>query len=340
MLTTFKEIQRRVQQRIQNDDTNTSDTYNDLIPKLKVWINERYERIYKSKPWNDLIATTTLTIVASQKPYALNRDIGEIIAVFDKTNGLPIQGISVAEHIRNRASSLDQTDNIQTGDPTTYYPIGIYTVKAQTGASAEKVDIVSSTSDDSSPLVVHIKGLSSSVEIEEDLGVNGTTTATSVNTYDANQKLEISLGTSDGTTPAPVGTITVDGNTSGNVLTKISKYELVTEYQWIEVSPKPKSSGTQPTWDIWYRKRFQPLVDDNDIPLLDCVNPVVYGAYADALREDGKENEAALAEQQFVAFVEELWASTQNPNAIEQFTPFNRDAALIDDFGRVILFRR
>jgi len=338
MITTFKEIQRRVQQRIMNDDTSTSDTFNDILPKIKVWINERYDRLIKSKPWPERVKKTDLTIVASTVGYGLNRDIdiAGIIAVFDVTNGLPIKRIRVGEHIRSHASALDQTDNVQTGDPTRFYPVGKYTVKAAIGTTAEKANCASLSASDVSPLVVHIKGLVSSVEMEEDVVLTGATAVDSTNTWDASQKLEVSIGTNDGTIPQLNGTVTVKGTTSGTVFTKISEFELVTEFDWIEVSPTPNSSGTMPTWNIWHRRKYQPLVNNNDIPMFDCTEALVQGAYSDALREDGQENESNYADQKYAGLVEELWANSQNPDEIEQFIPQKRDAMLIDDFGRSV----
>jgi len=334
MLTTFKEIQRRVQQRIQNDTTSTSDTINDLIPKLKVWINERYDRVLRAKPWECLKKSYSLQIVASQKSYALNRDIGIITSVFDKTNGRVIKRISLEEHIRNNASALDVADNVQTGDPTQYYHTGLNLVKNAIGSSAEKVSVVSTSASDVSPLVVHIKGLVSSIEVEEDVILTGTSSVDSSNTYDASQKLEVSLGTNDGTTPEAAGVITVSGKTSGTVFTKISEWEIATEYQWIDVVTTPKSSGTQPVWDIHYLRKHIPLKNNNDIPILDCSNELVTGAYADALREDGQEGEANTQEQLFAGYVEELWASQHNPYDIEQFIPYDRNAYITNDYGR------
>ena len=338
-LTTFKEMQRRVQQRILNDSTATSDTINDFIPKCKVWINERYERIVRSKPWEYLNKETELQIVASQEDYAMPRsyDAAGFVSAFDATNGIRITYTSAAENNRFSAVSHDVTDSTLTGNPLRFYNIGQHTTKTQTGSAAEKVGVTSTSSSDVSPLVVHIKGLSSSVEIEEDVILTGVTEAQTTNTYDADQKLEISLGTNDGTTPVPVGTITADGVTSSNVLTKISKFTLATTYQWIRVSPTPKSTGTQPLWKFWHRRKFEPLTDDNDIPIFDCVNAIIVGTYADALREDGQETVADTSEMRFVALVEELWDNTHNPDQIQQFIPQQSTGLYVDEYNRTII---
>lgn len=334
-LITYREMQRRVGRRIQNLDTSTTND-NDILPKIKDWLNERYTRVINAKPWSDLTRTTTLQIVLSQKEYSLPRNIGQIIKVFDKTNGRPINQIDIHRHIRNRAASLDQADNIQTGDPTSFYEVGKYTCGAETGSTAEKVSVVSSSSSDSSPKVLHIKGLVSAVEIEEDIVLTGTSSVDSSNTWDASQKLQVSIGTNDGTEPSLVGVVTVTGKTSSNAISKISPFEIATEYRWIEVSPTPDSDATQPVWDIWYRREIDPLKDDNDIPFIDCCDALVYGAYADALREDGQESKAETADNRWVALIEELWASRQNPDFVQGFQPRDVDNVLMDGYGRFI----
>lgn len=335
MLTTFKEMKRRVQQRLLNDCTSTADSINDLLPKLGVWINERYERIWEAKPWQQKIKNSTLTIVASQKQYVLPRDFGQMMTVFDQTNGKPIKEGSIQEHIRFRAGALDQASNIQTGDPVRFYPIGTYTVKAEL-SQAEKISIVSSDAADVSPLVVRIVGEVSSTEVAENKVITGTTSVDSGNTYDSGQKLHISIGTNDGSTPSITGVITVTGATSGDTLAVISSFDLATPYQWIEVSPTPKASGTQPTWSLWYRKRFRELVDDNDMPQLDCCQAIIIGAYSDGLREDGQEAQADSADVKFTGLVEELWASQNSGDKIEQFIPMSGEMVTIDEFGRQI----
>ena len=72
MFLTFREMQRRVGRRISNLDTSTTNA-NDLLPKIKDWINERYERIVRSFPWTEIEKKYTLQIVASQRSYALPR---------------------------------------------------------------------------------------------------------------------------------------------------------------------------------------------------------------------------------------------------------------------------
>ena len=334
MLITFKEMQRRVGRRLQNTATSTTNA-NDILPKIKDFCNERYHRILRSHPWEECLGDTTMTIVASTRAYALDRDIDKIWSVFDQTNGQSIKIIGSQDYVRYHAIDFDQTGNVVVGDPSRFYPVGKYTVKAAIASVAEKIKVVSSSASDVTPLCVRVKGLVSGVEASENLTLTGTSAVTSSNTYDASQKISAVIGTTDGTEPAPAGEITVSGNTSTTVFSKINRAEQSTLYQWIEVSPLPKASGTQPTWRLFYTRRIQPLYNDNDIPLIDCCNEIIQGAFVDCLKEDGQDNLAAMEEQNWVGMVNELIATQDIPGRIEQFMPQDTELVQSLDYNRV-----
>lgn len=333
MVITFRDILRRAGARISNVVTSTSSA-NDIYPKLKDWVNERYERIYDNFPWRASLEDTTLQIVASQRAYALSRDIDKIWAVYDQTNGKPVGESELKTHFRFRAIDLDQTGNVQTSDPGVYYPVGDFTVKAEIGSTAEKIDVVSTSTADVTPNVVHITGLVSEVELSEDIVLTGTTGVSSSNTYDATQKLRISVGTNDESRKTVVGAITVDGNTSGTVFAKISPKEVAPIYKWVEVSPLPTTNATQPVWLFWYSKRLQMLVDDNDIPIIDVGLALIEGCVAQALKEDGQDEQANIAEAGFGGLVEEKKLADTGPNLIEQFVGQDSQRTNTLDYGR------
>jgi hypothetical protein len=335
MLITFKEMQRRVGRRLQNTATSTTNA-NDILPKIKDFCNERYHRILRSHPFEEGLGDTTLTIVASTRAYALDRNIDKIWTVFDQTNGQVIKITGSQDYVRHYAIDFDQTGNVVTGDPTRFYPVGKYTVKAiLPAAAAEKVSVVSTSASDITPLCVRVRGLVSGVDMAEDITLTGATAADSANTYDANQKLTIVVGTIDGTAPAAVGKITVSGKTSSTVFSQIFSNEQATPYQWIEVSPLPKASGTQPTWKLFYGRRITPLVNNNDIPIIDCCNEIVQGAFVDCLKEDGQDNLAAMEEQNWVGMVNELISTQDIPGRIEQFMPQDTELIQSLDYSRV-----
>jgi hypothetical protein len=333
MIIPFVEILRRAGAKLSNTSTSTSNA-NDLYPKLKDWCNERYERTIDTFPWSGALNNKTLQIVASQSEYVLDRDVGKIWVAFDQTNGRAIKESQIQSHYRFTAPSTDQSGNLYTGDPDSFYQVGMFSVKASIGTTAEKVSVVSSAVADLSPNVVHVTGLVNGVELSEDIVLTGTTAVQSSYTYDASQKLRINTGTNNGVRKTIVGIITVSGVTSSTVFSQISPAEFAPQYRWIRVSPTPKATGTQPTWLIWHTKRIQPLVNDNDVPIIDICNCLVQGVYAEGLREDGQINEANLADQLFASYVSEKQLADTGPNIIEQFIPESGDLYYSGDFGR------
>ena len=327
MLLTFREIQRQVQAKIQNTGTSTANA-NDLLPKIKDWINDRYARVYRSFFFQEIIDNYDLTLTASTTEYAFDRDVepGNIVGIFDKTHAAPIDEDTIKNHIRSEAPNLDKVGNVIVDTPRKYRLTGVHTVLAAIAATPETIDIVSTdNSVDISPNVVHLEGLVNGVRIGEDVVLTGTTTAVSANTYDASQKLTVSVGTNDTTRKTIAGKVTVSGTTSLTTFAELSPDEFAHKYQWFKVSPTPKATGTQPTWEIWYRRAFRRLNTDADIPMFDCTIELIQGAFADALREDGLEQEASAAEKTFVNMVAELQSTRKSSNIVDQFRPFHED---------------
>ena len=170
-------MQRQVQAKIQNTGTGT-DNANDLLPKIKDWINSRYLRIYRSFPWRESIDNLDLTLTASTAEYALDRDIGQIVSIFDTTNAKAIEPDTIENHTREFADELDKSGNIIRDNPARYRIVGRYTCKAEM-SQAETIDVVSTdNSSDISPNCVHIEGLIGDVEDDEDIVLTGTSAAT------------------------------------------------------------------------------------------------------------------------------------------------------------------
>jgi len=320
MLLPFIELQRQVQAKIQNTGTDTTND-NDLTPKVRDWINTIYARVYRSFPWRESIDDYDLTLTASQVEYVFDRDVGKVITIFDETNGRVVAEDIIENHNREHATDLDKVGNIISNSPTRYRLSGMHTVKNSVGATAETVDIVSSSALDVSPNVIRVEGFVDGVEIGENIVVTGTTAATSTNTFDAAQRLRISASTSDGNRKTLVGKITVSGTTSSTTYAEISPAEYAHAYQWFKVSPTPTATGTQPTWEITYQKQFRRLDNDQDIPIFDCCIELIQGAFADALKEDGLEQEGNIAEQKFIVMTKELQSSRKITTRIEQFKP-------------------
>lgn len=316
---TFKRIQVRAQAAVQNTSTSTSNA-NDLLPKVKDWCRTRYDRIMRSFPWGELLRTYNLSVTASTRDYALRYDLESIIKMWDSTNGREITEIDIRDHVRFNAVNLEVVGNVQTGDPDQYIDIGNKSVSALL-STADQVQVLSTSALDVTPMVIRISGEVSGMPVAEDIVLTGVTAATSSNTFDSGAELRITAGTSNGTLQDLVGVVTVrEKTTTTNVLAKLAPGERVPEYKWIRLSVTPSSALTA---QVWYKKRWMPLINDLDAPLIPCANELVEGVIADALWEDGQEGAASAQESKFSNSVKELWIARRSRNLIQQITPDN-----------------
>lgn len=318
---TFKRIQVRAQAIVQNTSTSTTNA-NDLLPKVKDWCRTRYDRIMRSFPWGELTRNYSLSVTAGTRDYSLRYDLEQIIKMWDTTHGNEITAYDIRDHIRFNAVNLEVSGNVQTGNPDQYIEIGSKNVSALLSTS-DQIQVLSSSASDTSPVCVRIHGESSGMLISETLTLTGVTAVTSTNTYDSGSELSISIGTTDGTLQDAVGVITVrEQDTTSNVLAKVSPSDRVPEFKWIRYSVTPASALTA---QIWYKRRWLPLINDNDAPLIPCANEIVEGVVADALWEDGQENAASAQDNKFAKSVTELWFSRRPRNLINQIVPDDGD---------------
>jgi hypothetical protein len=325
---TFKRIQVRAQAMVQNTSTSTSNA-NDLLPKVKDWCRTRYDRILRSFPWNELNRSYNLSVAAGTRDYALRYDLEQIIKIWDTTHGNEIIEKDIRDHVRFTAIENEVSGNVQTGQPNHYIDIGSKSVIALL-STADKVQVLSTSASDVSPMQIRIKGEVSGIEVAENITLNGTTAVDSTNTYDSGAELTVSVLTSDGSLQELAGVVTVrEKTTSSNTLAKIAPTDRAPYYKWIRLSVTPASALTA---QVWYKKRWMPLVNDGDVPLVPCANEIIEGVIADALWEDGQESAAQAQEAKFTTSVMELWTARRRRNLISQVVPDEGDN---DDWGRV-----
>ncbi len=321
---TFKRIQVRAQAMVQNTSTSTTNA-NDLLPKVKDWAGSRYDRIMRVFPWKHLDRTYDLTVAISTTDYALRRDLETVYTVVDVTTGGLINEETQQSHDRFVAPVFEVAGNVSTGSPDKYRFIGSKSVSALLSI-ADKIQVISGSTSDITPKVIHVVGEVSGVQVSEDIVLNGTTAVDSANTYDASAELILSQGTNDGTVGDLAGVVTVrEKTTSANTLSTFAPEERAPQYRWVRFSPTPAAALTA---RIWYKRKWRRLVDDNDIPEVPCANEIIEGVIADALWEDGQEQAAQAQEAKFNNVVNELWNSENNfsKNLIKQAVPDEGDA--------------
>lgn len=320
---TFKRIQVRAMALVQNTSTSESNP-DDLLPKVKDWVRTRYDRILRAFPWDELNRSYSLSITAGTRDYSLRYDLEQIIKIWDMTHGQEITAYDIRDHIRFNAVQTEATGSVQTGTPNQYIDIGSKACSALMSI-ADKVEVLSSSSLDSSPLEIRITGEVSGMPLSESITLNGTNAVASANTYDAGAELFITAGTLDGSLDDLSGVVTVrEKTTTTNIISKLSPSERAPYFKWVRMSLMPASALTA---QVWYKKRWLPLNHDNDAPIIPCANEIVEGVVADALIEDGQVSAATAQEQKFTKSVTELWFSRRPRNLITQITPDDGDAS-------------
>ncbi len=314
---TFKRIQVRAMAMLQNTSTSTNNA-NDLLPKVKDWCRTRYDRIMRSFPWGELNRTYNLSIVASTRDYALRYDLEHIIKIWDTTNGKEITAIDVRDHVRFNTIINEVSGNVQTGEADHYIDIGSKSCSALL-STADKIQVLSSSASDVSPAIIRVTGEVSGMPVSESITLTGVTAADSSNTFDSGAELLITQGSSSATLTDIVGVVTVrEKTTTANVLVKLAPGERSPLYRWIRLSLLPSAAAT---FQIWYKKRWYPLTNDNDAPIIPCANEIVEGVVADALWEDGQVTGAQAQEAKFANSVKELWVACRPRNLIKQIVP-------------------
>lgn len=317
----WKRIQVRAMAIVQNTPTSTSNA-NDLLPKVKDWGRTRYDRILRSFPWTELNRSYNLSVSSGTRDYSLRYDLESIIKMWDTTHGNEITAYDIRDHIRFNAINLEVSGNVQTGNPDQYIDIGSKSCSALL-STADKIQVLSTSASDITPMVIRVTGEVSGMPVSENLTLTGVTAVDSSNTYDSGAELFITAGTSNSTLQDLVGVVTVrEKTTSSNTLAKLAPNERSPFYKWVRFSVTPASALTA---QVWYKKRWMPLVNDNDAPIIPCANEIVEGIVADALWEDGQENAATAQENKFTKSVTELWFSQRPRNLITQVVPDGGD---------------
>lgn len=316
---TFKRIQVRAMAMMQNTSTSTTNA-NDLLPKVKDWVRTRYDRILRSFPWGELNREYNLSVVSGIRDYSLRYDLESVIKMWDTTNGREITALDIRDHVRFNAVSLEVAGNVQTGVADHYIDIGSKSCSALL-SQATKVQVASSSASDTTPMIVRITGEVSGVAISENIALNGTASVDSANTYDSGTELQITVGTSSGALQDLVGVVSVrETTTPTNILAKLSPSERSPLYRWIRLDLMPAANAT---YQVWYKKRWMPLINDNDAPVIPCANEIIEGVIADALFEDGQVTGAQGQESKFANSVKELWIARRPRNLITQIVPDN-----------------
>jgi len=209
------------------------------------WININYEKVWNAYPWED-IKEIELSLTTSDGIITLPNYVDDVIAVRNSTTPLP--NISVV-HVHNH----DPDDLDGAGTPAGWYHISASPVLTPL-AAAGIVKIASSSASDSSG-TVRVEGVLNNETVFEEASLNGTTKASTTQTFDVLHNL---------TKPTTVGRVTIY-NSSDAALATISPQENRARYKRIKLRP---IVGSSTTIKVMCRRKFERMSSNHDSLLL------------------------------------------------------------------------
>lgn len=202
--------------------------------------------------WSWLRRKSTFTTVSGTEDYVMERDVDKIAIM--RQVATPNKIIQVPDEVFFR----EEPNPTASGNPRIYRVWAIDGVSTKL-ASADKIDIVSSSSSDNSAFTASVLGYVSGRLISEAYTLNGTTAVSGTNTFDAR---EIFVSKSGITT----GNITFRKNSDSSTLVVLGPQETSPRFRVITLYPKPDSAITI---YIEYYKKIKELINDSDVPEFD-----------------------------------------------------------------------
>ncbi len=236
----------------------------------------------------------TFTTVSGTSKYGMPLYVQQVLNIEDNTNDRQLELKTSQDFDRERAGSSNS------GTPTEAYVFGYFGVQKQP-ASSGAISIESSSALDAGSnykAVVH--GMSSGVDMREEITFTGTTPANSSNSFDAVANgigiRRVVLQQTNSVTF--VGKITVK-DVDDNVLAVIPPYWGDSpSYQWWELYPTPDAAVT---YVVRTLAKKPPLINDDDWPEIDnrFHDLLIYGAEATLLPLIGKGQAGQLAARKY-----------------------------------------
>lgn len=292
-----------------NVGNNIQDTSSNTATIIGKYLNDAYFDLLRRKNWELIDWDYSFSTVAGTQDYVMPANFGKELYVHDATNKKQLSRLSPQQHVDANEKTLTEQDA-----PVSYL-ILTKRSKAQP-ASAEKIDVVSSSASDTTQSV-QIRGISSGVEMSESITLTGTVAASSTNTY-----TEIISISKDAAT---TGKITVDGNTSSTEYAVMAPEDL--EYR-VTALRLYKTPAAVYTINVPYHIKPLPMSNDDDILLIDAADVVEAGATALAWRYKRQFAKAQEWERTFEKQIQTLmWDEENQPNQVKLFNPqaYSRD---------------
>jgi len=307
-MLTFLTMKTQVGRRIQKSDA----TY---LIKIQDWLNTRYDMILRRYPWPQLVKTKTVTSVTGVETVILGKDIGTILEIHDRINNIVLMPVQDATEGARLFADVQDSNAIPKG-----YWREENTVAAQPTA-ASVIAVVSSSSSDTTQKV-RVWGISSGETVTELVNLNGTNSVNTTNSYTRIDRISKDSDTT--------GIITLTSDGAAVTIGTFAPTEVGPRYTKIHLIRRPVSAIV---YNMSYKTKTIRLVNAEDIPLIDCHEAMISGAYADALKEQKAFAKAIEEEKNFEKILLTLIAETDQQNeTVHRFIPHVQNEEIDEPF--------
>lgn len=219
-------------------------TLNEINNPAFAFKNQNYNHL-----WSWLRRKTSFATVSGTGDYLMERDVDRI-AILRQTSS-PTKLIQIPDENFFR----DLPNPTATGNPY-WYRLWETNGLSTKISSADKINVVSSSTSDTSSFTVSVMGYISGRLDSEVLTLNGTTSVSGTKTWDAR---EVFISKSGKTT----GDLTFTLNSAGTTVLVLGAEETSPRFKAVTLYPTP---GAAITMYVEYYKAIRELVNDSDAP--------------------------------------------------------------------------
>lgn len=245
---------KRFQDIYSNIASEVRDTSSAFQTIAKRYANDGYDEILKRLIQSNIVEqfrTFSLTTTPGTRSYTAPSDMGEIVYALDTSNGRELSIAPETDIYSKHATAINTT-----GVPFLIVPRSDSNFMVQPSVS-NTLKVSSNSSSDTTQSIFY-RGISGSAEFYETVGLSGTATAQTTNSYDYMLSAVLSA--------ACTGKATITYSTDLTTASIISPDSYFERYQTLEFYYVPAGAYT---YTIRYRRLIKPMTQNNDVPIVD-----------------------------------------------------------------------
>lgn len=267
------------------------DTSTTLTRKIGDYINRFYEQLWNSYNWREVtVIDEELTLTSGKSQQVMPRRCSQILAISSRELNAVLSPSSPFVYQQKYLSTLASQSA-----PIGYVEAGRSPVAVNL-STASKIEVVSS--DDADVHKIRVRGYTGDdLERTESITIAGSAATEGQLTFKANGLIDVSSAQKSS------GIITIREFATGNVLDKISPEDYKNEYLTIVMNSPLDSARVV---YISYKKRFVPLVYDEDCPRFSCHNALILYAVAQVHKTRKKYSQAQVEEAKASSLISSL----------------------------------